>query len=112
MRERILITAALCFIIGKVTLAQSCETAFYLFAGKEVVYSKYNKDGDLVGKDVGTVSNVKDDGEKLRSDYRLIKYEADGKVKEDTNARIFCENGDLKISFQVPDMKNGKSNEA
>lgn len=89
--------------------AQDCNKSFYMVKGREVTFTNYGKNGQPVGKDVGTVLEVAEDGGKLKAQYRLVKYEADGKIKEDGKAEVICENGNLLIGFQVPDMKNGGS---
>lgn len=112
MKQKNITLFILCYLITVLSFAQDCTTAFYLSEGKTVVYTRFDSEGKVIGKDHGTISDVIEEGGIRRSTYRLIKYEKDGKVKEDGTAKIVCENGTLKISFQVPDMKKGTSNEA
>lgn len=107
-------TALICLILlfyGH-SHAQECKTAFYFSENKTITITRYDKSGASTGKDVGTVTRVTENGEVISSNYNLVKYDVNNKIKENGHALVSCHNGDLKIGFQVPDMENGTSNEA
>lgn len=93
-------------------LAQDCKTAYYFTKGKEIIFVKHDKNGNPAGKEVGTVVEVSEVGNKLTSKYKVIKYEAGGKVKEEGTADVVCDNGGVKLGFQIPATDGQKSSDA
>ncbi len=112
MKKKIITLLAFALFYAVRSFAQECSTAYYFSAKKEIIFNKYDKAGKYMGKDVGTISGIKQENGALQSTYRLIKYDAEGKVKEDGNAKIICENMNVRIGFQVPDMESGQSKDA
>jgi hypothetical protein len=110
MKSQILICLIL-FCYGR-SYAQECKDAFYFSENKTITITRYDKNGITTGKDVGTVTQVTENGGVISANYNLVKYDVNNKIKENGHALISCNNGDLKIGFQVPDMENGTSNEA
>lgn len=92
--------------------AQGCETSFYFTENSEIVIDKFDKTGNRAGKDVARITDVKRTGNVLSSQYNLTKYDANGTIKEKGSATVTCENGNLKIGFQVPEMDGEKPKEA
>lgn len=92
--------------------AQNCRKAYYFTKGKKITFLKYDKNGKAAGKEIGTVIDVSEEGGRLNSKYNVIKYEANGKIKEDGSADVVCDHGSLKIGFQIPALEGQKSSDA
>lgn len=84
------------------SFSQDCKSSYYFQADKMITFIKYDKDGKNTGKEISTVSDVVTAGSAISSKFHTKKYEADGKLKEEGVANINCDNGFLKIGFQLP----------
>lgn len=92
--------------------AQDCAGAFYFKEGQTVVYEKHDKNGKPAGRDVATVSNVKQDNGVSTARYSQVKYDAANKIKEEGYATVTCNASELRIGFQIPQTNGSGSTEA
>ncbi|PYF69462.1 TapB family protein [Pedobacter nutrimenti] len=107
MKKNNLILSALLFLCNTNIFAQDCNNFFFFTENKEVVINNYDKTGKFSGKDIGTISHVQQSGESITSQYRVVKYDAGGKIKQDGNATITCKNGNVSMGFQIPALDEG-----
>ena len=110
--KKTILTGILSFAAAGLVLAQDCKDAMYFREGRTITYTKYDKNGKPAGRDVGKIAEVKENGGVRTSVYKLVKYDAKDKVKEDGGAVVTCSGEGLKIGFQIPKMDNGEQEEA
>lgn len=111
MKKLCLLPLTLLLFFLEKAFSQDCKNCYYFQAGKEITFIKYDKNGKNIGKDVSTVADVVAAGSSIRSTFHTKKFEGSGKLKEEGVAKVDCDNGFLKIGFQLPDTEDTASND-
>jgi len=91
-------------LLTNASLAQDCNTYYFLQKDKTVEMTIYNKKGDANGKQVYTVSNVENNGGTITATLNSEMFDKKGKSIAKGHSQISCNSGIMMIdmTMQLP----------
>mgnify|MGYP001293290132 CR=1 FL=1 len=81
--------------------SQDCNNYYYLQNNKTVEMSVYNKKGAVTGRQVYTVSNVKNDGGAVTGHVNSEMFDKKGKSVAKSQLEIACNNGVMLMDMKL-----------
>jgi hypothetical protein len=104
--HKTLLLASLFFMALAPAFSQDCKNYYYLQNNKTVEMSIYNKKGAITGRQVYTVSDVKNSGSDVTGTVNSEMFDKKGKSIAKGHLEIACNNGvmmvDMKMMLPAP----------
>lgn len=89
----------ICFAKG--VYGQDCKSLYYLQNNKTVEMTNYNKKGSENGKQVYSISDIKNEGSTVSSTVNVEMFDKNGKSLAKGSDKIQCTGGVLKIDMKM-----------
>lgn len=99
--RNIWLLASLLFMALAPAIGQDCKNYYYLQNNKTVEMTIYNKKGVANGKQVYTVSGVKDNGGSLTGTVNSEMFDKKGKTIAKGHSEIECKNGVMMMDMKM-----------
>ena len=113
MRSTLLL-ASFVGLLSNASLAQDCNTYYFLQKNKTVEMTIYNKKGDANGKQVYTVSDVTNNGDNTTATVNSEMFDKKGKSIAKGHSQIACQGGIMMIdmTMQLPQQQQEQFSKA
>jgi hypothetical protein len=113
MRSTLLL-ASFVGLLSNASIAQDCNTYYFLQKNKTVEMTIYNKKGDANGKQVYTVSDVTNSGDNTTATVNSEMFDKKGKSIAKGHSQIACQGGIMMIdmTMQLPQQQQEQFSKA
>jgi hypothetical protein len=113
MRSTLLL-ASFVGLLSNASMAQDCNTYYFLQKNKTVEMTIYNKKGDANGKQVYTVSDVTNNGDNTTATVNSEMFDKKGKSIAKGHSQIACQGGIMMIdmTMQLPQQQQEQFSKA
>lgn len=100
MKKTCLLTLLTC-VLAITAMAQDCKSYYYLQNNKTIEMTIYDKKGDENGKQIYTVSDVKDGGGSLTASLNSEMFNKKGKSLAKGKGTIQCKEGAMMVDMKM-----------
>ena len=99
MKKTILTASVILIVIG--VTAQDCSNYYFLQNNKTVEMTVYNRKGDPNGKQIYTISDVKNSGGSTTSNFNSEMFNKNGKSIVKGSGKVECKGGVMFVDMKM-----------
>jgi hypothetical protein len=96
-----LLTASVAILIACSAIAQDCGNYYFLQNNKTIEMTVYNRKGDPDGRQIYTVSDVKNEGGSTTSSFQSEMFNKKGKSISKGTGKVQCQGGVMFVDMKV-----------